>query len=98
MKALVTKNNPLVQQVVEDDQTFEVHEDLFWVDAPAGVTTEWSFRDGKLVEPVKSEVPYNLHRQFNYPPLVEQLDILFHEGYDGWKAVIQAVKDKYPKE
>lgn len=32
-----------------------------------------------------------------YPSHAEQFDILFHEGYDAWKAVIQDVKDRFPK-
>jgi hypothetical protein len=33
-----------------------------------------------------------------YPPINDQLDSIFHNGLDGWKATIQDVKDKYPKE
>ena len=32
-----------------------------------------------------------------YPPLEDQLDKIFHEGIDAWKADIQAVKDAIPK-
>lgn len=37
-------------------------------------------------------------RAENYPPISEQLDKIYHEGLDAWKADIKAVKDKYPKE
>ena len=37
-------------------------------------------------------------RQNSYPSIQEQLDDIFHNGIDGWKETIQAVKDKYPKE
>jgi len=37
-------------------------------------------------------------RAFSYPPIQEQLDDIYHNGIDGWKATIKAVKDKYPKE
>jgi hypothetical protein len=40
---------------------------------------------------------YDTKRRNEYPSVEEQLDILYHEGYDGWKLVIQAVKAKYPK-
>ena len=40
---------------------------------------------------------YTRDRLYAYPTMEDQLDVLFHEGYDGWKAMIQAVKDKYPK-
>lgn len=37
-------------------------------------------------------------RRAAYPSIPDQLDTLYHGGYDAWKATIQAVKDKYPKE
>ena len=41
---------------------------------------------------------YIAPRRFAYPPIVEQLDKIYHEGLDAWKADIKAIKDKYPKE
>ena len=41
---------------------------------------------------------YKYNRQAEYPTIVDQLDDIFHNGIDGWKATIQAIKDKYPKE
>lgn len=32
-----------------------------------------------------------------YPSIPDQLDIIYHNGIDVWKAVIKSVKDKYPK-
>lgn len=40
---------------------------------------------------------YQRKRALEYPSIVDQLDLLYHEGYEGWKAAIQSVKDKYPK-
>lgn len=40
---------------------------------------------------------YINQRVTEYPEYDEQLDMLFHLGYDGWKAAIQEIKDKYPK-
>ena len=37
-------------------------------------------------------------RKFEYPPIEDQLDDLYHNGIDGWKSTIKAIKDKYPKE
>jgi hypothetical protein len=36
-------------------------------------------------------------RLSEYPAMSEQLDNIFHNGIDAWKADIQAIKDKYPK-
>lgn len=33
----------------------------------------------------------------NYPSFEDQLDQIYHEGVDSWKASIQEIKDKYPK-
>ena len=40
---------------------------------------------------------YQRDRADAYPSVVDQLDDLYHNGIDGWKATIKAVKDKYPK-
>lgn len=41
---------------------------------------------------------YKELRAAEYPSIVDQLDKIYHTGIDGWKADIQVVKDKYPKE
>lgn len=38
------------------------------------------------------------NRQLEYPSIVDQLDKMYHEGFDEWKADIKSIKDKYPKE
>ena len=45
-----------------------------------------------------TSMEYIPKRQAEYPSIEEQLDDLYHNGIDGWKATIKAVKDKYPKE
>jgi len=41
---------------------------------------------------------YQRDRATEYPAIADQLDDIFHNGIDGWKATIQLTKDKYPKE
>ena len=36
-------------------------------------------------------------RKKAYPIWQDQLDDIYHNGVDGWKATIKATKDKYPK-
>jgi hypothetical protein len=36
-------------------------------------------------------------RQAEYPSIADQLDTLYHGGFDAWKVQIKTVKDKYPK-
>ena len=41
---------------------------------------------------------YARSRATEYPSIANQLDDLYHNGIDGWKTTIKAIKDKYPKE
>lgn len=41
---------------------------------------------------------YQEKREDEYPPIGEQLDKIYHDGIDAWKADIKVIKDKYPKE
>ena len=41
---------------------------------------------------------YQRDRAAEYPGIVDQLDDIYHNGIDGWKATIKVTKDKYPKE
>lgn len=40
---------------------------------------------------------YQRKRESEYPSMADQLDDLYHNGIDGWKATIKVTKDKYPK-
>ena len=41
---------------------------------------------------------YKSKRRAEYPSMADQLDDIYNNGIDAWKATIKAVKDKYPKE
>tara|TARA_Y100000590_G_scaffold5929_1_gene7915 strand:- start:3480 stop:3773 length:294 start_codon:yes stop_codon:yes gene_type:complete len=40
---------------------------------------------------------YQRSRASEYPSIPDQLDEIYHNGVDSWKAVIKKTKDKYPK-
>ena len=40
---------------------------------------------------------YVTKRLAEYPQIVDQLDDIYHNGIDAWKATIKVTKDKYPK-
>ena len=40
---------------------------------------------------------YKSKRKAEYPSLEDQLDDIYHNGIDAWKATIKTIKDKYPK-
>ena len=69
-----------------------------------GDTTTCLDKDGKTVSidtsAVNAEVTKNEYkdkRKNEYPSVVDQLDDIYHNGIDAWKATIKATKDKYPK-
>ena len=75
-----------------------------------GTINEWLSPD--ITQPTQSEIDaevirlqteydsqaYARNRKAEYPTIADQLDDIFHNGIDGWKATIQVTKDKYPKE
>jgi hypothetical protein len=77
----------------------EDYENLIWSD------------ENELPPPTEEEVQVEIERlkaEYNnnqyqrdrasaYPSIEDQLDTLYHQGYDGWKARIDEVKNKYPK-
>jgi len=59
---------------------------------PAAVQAEV---DGQTLDP--TTLDYAAKRSSAYPSIEDQLDKIFHEGIDAWKADIQAIKNRYPK-
>ena len=73
---------------------------------------ELEWLDTKQTQPTEAEIQaevqrlqaeydanqYQRDRAAEYPSMEDQLDDIFHNGVEGWKTTIQAVKDKFPKE
>jgi len=74
------------QVVTIDDSTGAFDKDGNKVNIDLALVNAW-------VDPEK----YKYQRQQEYPSIVDQLDTLYHEGYEGWKAKIETIKNKYPK-
>ena len=70
-----------------------VMEDITAYDSSGNsVTINWT-----SVEAWTDPDEYKIKRAADYPSVVDQLDDIYHNGIDGWKTTIKAVKDKYPK-
>jgi hypothetical protein len=68
---------------------------------PAGtvkITSEEaeSIRNAKLID-FENKKTYAEKRAGAYPSFADQFDLLYHSGFDAWKAAIKTVKDQYPK-
>tara|TARA_B100000902_G_scaffold348216_1_gene356025 strand:- start:215 stop:511 length:297 start_codon:yes stop_codon:yes gene_type:complete len=73
------------------------------------VITEWLSDD--ITQPTDAEITteqtrlqteydnnaYQRNRAAEYPSIPDQLDDIYHNGIDAWKATIKVTKDKYPK-
>ena len=82
---------PCAQWVLRGD-------DLEWMDTEqtqptdAEITTEVA----RLQAEYEAKA-YQRQRSAAYPSIADQLDTIYHEGIDAWKAEIAAVKTEYPK-
>ncbi len=52
----------------------------------------------QIKTPQGDQATYADLRRVAYPSLAEQLDMIYHQGLDAWKAEIKKIKDLYPKE
>ena len=71
---------------------------ITWIDGnPTNITNQQIL--DKQVE-LKAEYDakqYQRDRAKEYPSIVDQLDDIYHNGINAWKATIKVTKDKYPK-
>lgn len=75
----------------------EDYSGLQWTDSSEKPTKEELEAKGLLLQSEKTLEQYKRDRAAAYPSIVDQLDTLYHGGYDAWKATIEAVKNQYPK-
>ena len=71
----------------------DLKSDMVAVDASGNnVTIDWT-----QVEAWTDPNEYQYKRAAEYPSIKDQLDDIYHNGIDGWKTTIKAVKDKHSK-
>ena len=80
--------NPNAEVVIRGDSVDDC--EIQWLEK----TSEISKED---IKTQMLSMEYIYKREDEYPSIVNQLDDLYHNGIDGWKTTIKAVKDKYPK-
>jgi hypothetical protein len=90
-KTQITKNldSSLTEMLVDDsfDLTTEGEADSEGIVARREMTkTE-----------IENSLSYSNKRAAAYPSIEDQLDKIYHEGLDAWKADIKAIKDANPK-
>ncbi len=86
---------PGAEWMVIDDN----YENLWWSDnndLPPPTEEEINQEIERLQQEYERN-QYQRDRAKEYPSIQEQLDTLYHQGYDGWKQEINKIKEKYPK-
>ncbi len=58
--------------------------------------TKYNAEVARLEKELK-DTKYQRDRASDYPPLAEQMDLLYHGGLDALKAELKKTKDKFPK-
>ena len=85
--------------VAVDGNSTTGEETIRWIDMKGDSKPTDSQITTKLNE-LKTEYnnkKYQRDRAKEYPSVVDQLDDIYHNGIDAWKATIKKTKDKYPK-
>ena len=67
-----------------------------WKDGHTTTDAENTAIDAEIVR-LQTLEDYQAPRKAEYPSIADQLDDIYHNGIDAWKATIKTTKDKYPK-
>ena len=71
---------------------------ITWHDGnPTNITNEQILAKQTELQTDYDAKQYQRDRAKEYPSIVDQLDDIYHNGIDGWKATIKVTKDKYSK-
>ena len=90
-----------IQAIKSDAQVSVNGEDInqiTWHDGnPTNITNEQILTKQIELQAEYDNKQYQRDREIEYPAIEDQLDDIYHNGIDGWKATIKVTKDKYPK-
>jgi hypothetical protein len=95
-------NNPrkidAILSLAPNAQVVIFGEEIKWIEPSiAPITMEEIDAELARLQAEYDAKDYQRKRAVEYPSFANQFDLLYHGGYDSWKAAIQEVKDKYPK-
>lgn len=73
------------------------YEGLEWLDSSTPPTEAEVNAEIQRLQEEYDYLEYQRLRKAAYPSFADQFDLLYHGGYDTWKAAIDEIKDQYPK-
>tara|TARA_R110000751_G_scaffold150377_1_gene255341 strand:- start:113 stop:406 length:294 start_codon:yes stop_codon:yes gene_type:complete len=90
----ILKINPNAQVSVKNDDINEI----IWENGTAEISKADIEAKMAELQTAYDNNKYQRDREKEYPSMADQLDDIYHNGIDAWKATIKVTKDKYPKE
>lgn len=96
MKALIYNNKVVDIQ----DNEFDVHSDMYWVDTDNDILIGSLYENGIFTNPPNYIPTYDVLRSYEYPSIGDQLDAIWKGGnyLEEMRDKVLAIKAKYPKE
>jgi len=85
--------NPSAQVAVKNDNV----DQITWIAGTTPIAKEDILAKQAELQADYDAKQYARDREKEYPTWQDQLDDIYHNGVDGWKATIKVTKDKYPK-
>tara|TARA_R100001163_G_scaffold27209_1_gene22090 strand:+ start:206 stop:508 length:303 start_codon:yes stop_codon:yes gene_type:complete len=85
--------NPNAEATVEDND----YDKIIWTTGTTPISKSDLQAKVAELQTAYDNNKYQRDRAKEYPSVVDQLDDIYHNGIDGWKATIKTTKDKYPK-
>ena len=87
---------------IKADAQVSVHgdnvEQITWHDGnPTNITNQQILDKQAEFQADYDAKQYQRDRAKEYPSIADQLDDIYHNGINAWKATIKVTKDKYPK-
>ena len=70
---------------------------ITWLHGTTPISKEDILAKQTELQPDYDAKQYQRDREKEYPTWQDQLDDIYHNGIDSWKATIKTTKDKYPK-
>jgi len=89
----ILKINPKAQVSVNAED----YNQITWHNETTPISKEDILAKQVELQTAYDALDYSRKREKEYPSIANQLDDIYHNGIDAWKATIKVTKDKYPK-
>lgn len=95
---MIRKIDAILSLMPEADVTVIEDTTVIWNDKDQAPLTDHQINtEIARLQAQHDATEYQRQRAKEYPDVNVQLDTLYHQGFDAWKATITAVKNKYAK-